>query len=53
LGVPGYGPGEGHYAGNERRARPHRDTHFGFRTVGLDDKQAIVDEVFDKGAAST
>jgi demethylmenaquinone methyltransferase / 2-methoxy-6-polyprenyl-1,4-benzoquinol methylase len=28
----------------------HRDTHFGFRTVGLDDKQAMVDEVFDKVA---
>jgi demethylmenaquinone methyltransferase/2-methoxy-6-polyprenyl-1,4-benzoquinol methylase len=29
---------------------PHRETHFGFRTVGLDDKQAMVDEVFDKVA---
>ena len=29
---------------------PHRDTHFGFRTVGLDDKQAMVDEVFAKVA---
>lgn len=29
---------------------PDRDTHFGFRTVGLDDKQAMVDEVFDKVA---
>jgi demethylmenaquinone methyltransferase/2-methoxy-6-polyprenyl-1,4-benzoquinol methylase len=29
---------------------PHRDTDFGFRTVGLDDKQAMVDEVFDKVA---
>jgi demethylmenaquinone methyltransferase / 2-methoxy-6-polyprenyl-1,4-benzoquinol methylase len=28
----------------------HRDTHFGFRTVDLDDKQAMVDEVFDKVA---
>ena len=28
----------------------HRETHFGFRTVGLDDKQAMVDEVFDKVA---
>ena len=27
-----------------------RDTHFGFRTVGLDDKQAMVDQVFDKVA---
>jgi demethylmenaquinone methyltransferase / 2-methoxy-6-polyprenyl-1,4-benzoquinol methylase len=27
-----------------------RDTHFGFRTVGIDDKQAMVDEVFDKVA---
>ena len=27
-----------------------RNTHFGFRTVGLDDKQAMVDEVFDKVA---
>ena len=27
-----------------------RDTHFGFRTVGLGDKQAMVDEVFDKVA---
>ncbi len=26
------------------------DTHFGFRTVGLDDKQEMVDEVFDKVA---
>src|ERR1700686_939477 len=26
------------------------ETHFGFRTVGLDDKQAMVDEVFDKVA---
>jgi demethylmenaquinone methyltransferase/2-methoxy-6-polyprenyl-1,4-benzoquinol methylase len=29
---------------------PGRDTHFGFRTVGVDDKQAMVDEVFDKVA---
>src|SRR5215831_8348704 len=29
---------------------PGRDTHFGFRTVGIDDKQAMVDEVFDKVA---
>ena len=28
----------------------HRDTHFGFRTVGLDDKQTLVDEVFDRVA---
>jgi demethylmenaquinone methyltransferase / 2-methoxy-6-polyprenyl-1,4-benzoquinol methylase len=28
----------------------HRETHFGFRAVGLDDKQAMVDEVFDKVA---
>ncbi len=28
----------------------HRETHFGFRNVGLDDKQAMVDEVFDKVA---
>jgi len=27
-----------------------RDTHFGFRTVGIDDKQTLVDEVFDKVA---
>jgi demethylmenaquinone methyltransferase/2-methoxy-6-polyprenyl-1,4-benzoquinol methylase len=27
-----------------------RDTHFGFRTVGIDDKQAMVDEVFDRVA---
>src|SRR5712672_4160 len=27
-----------------------RDTHFGFRTVGIDHKQAMVDEVFDKVA---
>jgi demethylmenaquinone methyltransferase / 2-methoxy-6-polyprenyl-1,4-benzoquinol methylase len=27
------------------------DTHFGFRTVGIDDKQAMVDEVFDKVAS--
>jgi demethylmenaquinone methyltransferase / 2-methoxy-6-polyprenyl-1,4-benzoquinol methylase len=26
------------------------DTHFGFRTVGLQDKQAMVDEVFDRVA---
>jgi demethylmenaquinone methyltransferase/2-methoxy-6-polyprenyl-1,4-benzoquinol methylase len=25
----------------------HRDTHFGFRAVGLDDKQAMVDEIFN------
>jgi demethylmenaquinone methyltransferase / 2-methoxy-6-polyprenyl-1,4-benzoquinol methylase len=29
---------------------PRRDTHFGFRTVGIDHKQAMVDEVFDKVA---
>ena len=29
---------------------PSRDTHFGFRTVGIDHKQAMVDEVFDKVA---
>jgi demethylmenaquinone methyltransferase / 2-methoxy-6-polyprenyl-1,4-benzoquinol methylase len=29
---------------------PHHDTHFGFRTIDLDDKQAMVDEVFDKVA---
>jgi demethylmenaquinone methyltransferase / 2-methoxy-6-polyprenyl-1,4-benzoquinol methylase len=29
---------------------PRRDTHFGFRTVGIDRKQAMVDEVFDKVA---
>src|SRR5258708_24525151 len=29
---------------------PPRDTHFGFRTVGVDHKQAMVDEVFDKVA---
>src|SRR5215470_19434500 len=28
----------------------HRDTHFGFRTVGLGDKQTLVDEVFDRVA---
>jgi len=28
----------------------HPDTHFGFRTVGLDAKQAMVDDVFDKVA---
>ena len=27
-----------------------RMTHFGFRTVGLDDKQTLVDDVFDKVA---
>jgi demethylmenaquinone methyltransferase/2-methoxy-6-polyprenyl-1,4-benzoquinol methylase len=27
-----------------------RDTHFGFRTVGIDHKQAMVDDVFDKVA---
>ena len=29
---------------------PSRDTHFGFRTVGIDRKQAMVDDVFDKVA---
>ena len=29
---------------------PSRDTHFGFRSVGIDHKQAMVDEVFDKVA---
>jgi demethylmenaquinone methyltransferase / 2-methoxy-6-polyprenyl-1,4-benzoquinol methylase len=29
---------------------PLGDTHFGFRTVGIDHKQAMVDEVFDKVA---
>src|SRR5215470_5259228 len=29
---------------------PPGDTHFGFRTVGIDHKQAMVDEVFDKVA---
>ena len=29
---------------------PRRDTHFGFRTVGLDAKQTMVDDVFDKVA---
>ena len=29
---------------------PPGDTHFGFRTVGVDHKQAMVDEVFDKVA---
>jgi demethylmenaquinone methyltransferase/2-methoxy-6-polyprenyl-1,4-benzoquinol methylase len=29
---------------------PGRDTHFGFRSVGIDDKQAMVDEVFDRVA---
>jgi demethylmenaquinone methyltransferase / 2-methoxy-6-polyprenyl-1,4-benzoquinol methylase len=29
---------------------PSRDTHFGFRTVGIDHKQVLVDEVFDKVA---
>jgi demethylmenaquinone methyltransferase / 2-methoxy-6-polyprenyl-1,4-benzoquinol methylase len=29
---------------------PARDTHFGFRTVGIDHKQAMVDDVFDKVA---
>ena len=29
---------------------PPRDSHFGFRTVGIDHKQAMVDEVFDKVA---
>src|SRR6516162_11713214 len=29
---------------------PPRDTHFGFRTVGIDHKQAMVDEIFDKVA---
>jgi demethylmenaquinone methyltransferase / 2-methoxy-6-polyprenyl-1,4-benzoquinol methylase len=27
------------------------DTHFGFRTVGLEDKQAMVDQVFDRVAS--
>jgi demethylmenaquinone methyltransferase/2-methoxy-6-polyprenyl-1,4-benzoquinol methylase len=30
---------------------PSRNTHFGFRTVGIDRKQAMVDEVFDKVAS--
>jgi demethylmenaquinone methyltransferase / 2-methoxy-6-polyprenyl-1,4-benzoquinol methylase len=34
----------------ESAANLGRDTHFGFRTVGLDDKQAMVDEVFDRVA---
>jgi demethylmenaquinone methyltransferase / 2-methoxy-6-polyprenyl-1,4-benzoquinol methylase len=34
----------------ESAANPGRDTHFGFRTVGIDDKQAMVDEVFDRVA---
>jgi demethylmenaquinone methyltransferase / 2-methoxy-6-polyprenyl-1,4-benzoquinol methylase len=29
---------------------PRRDTHFGFRTVGIDRKQAMIDEVFDRVA---
>src|SRR5258706_11493272 len=29
---------------------PPRDTHFGFRTVGVDHKQSMVDEVFDQVA---
>lgn len=29
---------------------PSRDTNFGFRTVGIDHKQAMVDDVFDKVA---
>jgi demethylmenaquinone methyltransferase/2-methoxy-6-polyprenyl-1,4-benzoquinol methylase len=29
---------------------PPHDTHFGFRTVGIDHKQAMVDAVFDKVA---
>ncbi len=28
----------------------HRDAHFGFRTVGIDEKQPLVDEVFHKVA---
>jgi demethylmenaquinone methyltransferase/2-methoxy-6-polyprenyl-1,4-benzoquinol methylase len=31
-------------------ADSRRDTHFGFRTVGIDDKQAMVDEVFHRVA---
>ncbi len=31
-------------------ADSNRDTHFGFRTVGLDHKQAMVDEVFHRVA---
>jgi demethylmenaquinone methyltransferase / 2-methoxy-6-polyprenyl-1,4-benzoquinol methylase len=30
--------------------KPSRETHFGFRTVGIEHKQAMVDEVFDKVA---
>jgi demethylmenaquinone methyltransferase/2-methoxy-6-polyprenyl-1,4-benzoquinol methylase len=29
---------------------PGRETHFGFRTVGIEHKQAMVDEVFDRVA---
>jgi demethylmenaquinone methyltransferase / 2-methoxy-6-polyprenyl-1,4-benzoquinol methylase len=29
---------------------PGRETHFGFRTVGIEHKQAMVDDVFDKVA---
>jgi demethylmenaquinone methyltransferase/2-methoxy-6-polyprenyl-1,4-benzoquinol methylase len=29
---------------------PSRETHFGFRTVGIEHKQAMVDEVFDRVA---
>jgi demethylmenaquinone methyltransferase/2-methoxy-6-polyprenyl-1,4-benzoquinol methylase len=40
-GAPDTRPGSGTDSG---------DTHFGFRTVGIGDKQAMVDEVFDKVA---
>ncbi len=39
--------GTGPVAGS---GRGWADTHFGFRTVGLADKQAMVDEVFDRVA---
>jgi demethylmenaquinone methyltransferase/2-methoxy-6-polyprenyl-1,4-benzoquinol methylase len=38
------------HSDTESDANAGRDTHFGFRTVGVDDKQAMVDEVFDRVA---
>ena len=39
-----------HHAGSGRRLDRDPQSHFGFRTVNLDDKQALVDEVFHKVA---
>src|SRR5215472_13404328 len=51
--LPGYGSGAQRInampAMNGAPDTP-RNTHFGFRTVGLDDKQAMVDDVFYKVA---